>query len=675
MKNRLVQLLSNRPLIYSLLIGVCLFNGIAQTAITYDAALGMGDNSTFYAFTRNVVNGESMYQDFIHFRTPGTITLFAIIMNILGQAQSTTEISTRIETLVLFPLLFLAASMILFRKKSPWYVVLAYGLLAFLPGVAQLRAGFGLLTVAVYLFSFDVKKYRHLWLVLTGLLLSVTFIFGQEIALMGGLCIVASELLNRFKTKELLNRMKFIILGLLAGLLPLVIYLLAYSNIGNFIYYTTYYSFILQPKYMNLPFPDFRFENILYFLPFIMYWLCFLVVYASKKLDFKTGLLLSFGILRLITATGRSDFGHLLFSIPEIFIIVPYLLVQAKSAQFSTDVLKKFAPYGLVLLLLFVVAIKGSGIALSLVPFVILFALRQRKLPSKVDPKKANNFRVYLLLGVAFIGFIYLLTPTYISVLKGIKTELVTDDSKTPRIGGVKTDEINFNQVQAVKEAVAPLHPKTIFAFPIQPFYYSLADHHASRFLTFEPQTTVHEQDQTIEDLKRTKPEVIIFDPLQAQGLSGSLWKISDYITANYEVHTEVAMREVLWVMVPKKPAARDDKLTFQLFKEVTNKNKAAAIQNSAEGQQEAIDQKPGEINFDIVGGAKEFEVAIQDLLGHGDCGQVSIRYNSGRELSTDVCDMQGKVIIPLSASEKSIHITLRNSGSLPILWNDPSIQ
>ncbi len=675
MKNRLLQLLNNRPLIYSLLIAACLFNGIAQTAITYDSSLGMGDNSTFYAFTRNVVNGEAMYQDFIHFRTPGTITVFAGIMNILGQAQSTTEISTRIETLVLFPLLFLTASMILFRKKSPWYVVLAYGLLAFLPGVAQLRAGFGLLTVAVYLFSFDVKKYRNLWLILTGLLLGVTFIFGQEIALMAGLCVAAGELFNRFKTKELLDRIKFISIGLLGGLLPLVIYLLAYSNIGNFIYYTTYYSFILQPKYMNLPFPDFRFENILYFLPFIMYWLCFLVVYASKKLDFKMGLLLSFGILRLITATGRSDFGHLLFSIPEIFIIVPYLLVQAKTAQFSADVLKKFAPYGLVLLLIFVAAIKGSGIALSLAPFVILFALRQRKLPSKVDPKRTNNFRVYLTLGIAFIGFIYLLTPTYISVLKGIKIELVTDDSKAPRIGGVKTDEVNFNQIKAVEEAVSPLHPKTIFAFPIQPFYYSLADHHASRFLTFEPQTTVREQDQTIEDLKRTQPGVIIFDPLQAQGLSGSLWKISDYITANYEVRTEVTMREILWVMVPKKSVARDDKLTFQLFKDETNKNKATAIQNSAAGQQEAIDQIPGEINFDIAGGAKELKVAIQDLLSHGDCGQVNIRYSAGRTVSTNICDDQGQIAIPLNASEKSIHIILKNSGSSPILWNNPSIQ
>lgn len=676
MKKSILRILTNRPLIYSLLIAVCLINGIAQTAITFDASLGMGDNSTFYAFARNVVNGEAMYQDFIHFRTPGTIALFSLLMTIFGQVQSTIEISTRVETLVLFPLLFIAAAMILFRKKNPWYVVLAYGLIAFLPGVAQLRSGFGLLAIAVYILSFEVAKNRHRWLMLTGALLSVTFFFGQEVGLMAGICVVAAELINWASKKEFLSRIKYLAIGVGAGLLPLIIYLLAYSNIGSFVYYAFYYSFLLQPKYMNIPFPDFTLPNLIYYLPFVIYWLCFLVLYAHKKLDFKTGLLLSFGILRLITATGRSDFGHLLFSIPEIFVIAPYLLVQAKTASFNKDVLKRFAPYGLALLVILIIATQVSGTILSVAPFVILFALRKRKFPTgQLQKPTANNFRVYLVLGVTLIGFIYLLTPTYLAVLKMVKAELVIDDSKALRVGGVKTDEVNFNQINSVKAAVEPLHPKTIFAFPIQPFYYSLADHHAARFLTFEPQTTVHEQEQTIEDLKRTKPEVIILDPLQAQGLSGSLWKISNYITENYEIHTEVAMREVLWVMVPKQAPARDDKLAFQIYENKDNKDKAIPIQNTAAGQQSAIEQKTGEISFEVDGGATMFRVSIQDLLARGSCGQVHIHYGTEAASQATVCKDQGEVTVPLDPSRGPAHITLTNNEQAPLLWNNPRVE
>lgn len=679
MRQKLRSLLFNRKLIYGLVLLAALTNGIAQTVITYDSALGMGDNSTFYAFTRNAADGEVMYKDFIHFRTPGTITLFAGIMKALGTEQSTLEISTRIETLVLYPLIALAATMIIFRKKNPWYVVGAFMGIALLPGVAQIRAAVGLLAIAVYLLTFENYKRNNLLLALTGFLASLTFFFGQEIAVMVGVCVMAGELLARRTSTELLGRIKWIAAGAAAGIVPLLLYMAVFSNIANFFYYTLYYSFILQPKFMNVPFPEFGYENLVYYLPFAMYMMCFAVLYFNKKLGITEGLLLSFGVLRLITATGRADFGHLIFSIPEVFIIVPYFLARAKEVEINRTLLIRFLPYGLTFSAL-LLASTQSGLALAVTPFVILLSLRNRVAKwfiFRATPKTSTGYRLYLTLGVLLAIFIFILTPTYLATARAIKHELITDDSQALRIGGVKTDLENYTQVIAVQAVVEPLKPKTVFAFPIQPFYYSLADHHASRFLTFEPQTTLDEQDQTISDLKRTKPEVIIFDPLQAQGLSGSLWKISDYIMSNYELKSEVAVKEILWVMVPRSQVVQDEKLAFHIFRDKMNKQTAIPIQSSDIGLQSAVAVNPimkAVFNEDS-DSDDTLVISVAERPGHGRCGVVKVTYSNNTNTENQVCTEQGEVKVPLRPNQQSIRIELHNPSQTTVIWNNPRIQ
>lgn len=693
-KTKLVRLLSKRSFVYGLAVVACLTGGIIQTAATYDVALGMGDNSTFYAFARNIANGEVMYKDFIHFRTPGTVTIFGWLMEVMGQSQSTTEITTRIETLILYPLLFLVAAMVFFRKRNPWYVFIAFAGMAFMPGVSQLRSAFGLLAVVVYGLSFESSKRRKLYLLASGFLAAVTFFFGQEIFLMVMACMAAGELYhlgaNKWKLdSRTLLRVKYLAIGLAAGLVPLLLYMALFSSISNFLYYTLYYSFVLQPKFMNLPFPNFGFTNLVYYLPFIMYWLCFVVLYTNKKLGVKESLLLSFGILRLISATGRADFGHLIFSIPEVFVIVPFMVAQARFSQLTWQNLKRFAPFGVVVALLMYLSTK-EGAVLVLVPFVVLAAVLWRdavvvKLKAKVAGKTGSfaSHNLYAILASLFVIFVYIFTPTYISVARAVKIELTVDDSQSRRIGGVKTDEINYQQIQSVRKAAEPFHPKTVFAFPIQPFYYSLGQKHASRFLTFEPQTTIKEQDETIQDLQRTKPEVIVFDPLQAHGLSGSLWKISDYITSNYRVAHEVNMRESLWVMVPKAQPAREDKLVFRLFHDNTGKDiksQVTPIQTSSMGLYNAIAQKTKQLSFVIdTPRPASLELSVHDSTGAQPaepvCGIVGVLYHGHPRVDTRVCSNQGKVNVPLEQSNRSITIVLENPSPNTIIWNDATIR
>jgi hypothetical protein len=429
----------------------------------------------------------------------------------------------------------------------------------------------------------------------------------------------------------------------------------------------------------------------MYYLPFMMYWLCFVVLYTSKRMGFVDGLLLSFGILRLITATGRSDFGHLLFSIPELFLIVPYTIAQVRFSEFSRQTMRRFWPYGLGLAFALWFGTRHS-ILLALVPFIIALALYLRPSPVVKTAKRkikevvaANNFvnyNLYALLAGLLLVFAYILAPTYASVVRGIKAEIFVDDSKTPRIGGVKTDAVNYAQIQDIRAAADQYKPKTVFAFPIQPFYYSLAQHHASRFLTFEPQTTVAEQEETISDLKRTKPEVIIFDPLQAHGLSGSLWKISDYITSNYRIAHEVNMRESLWVMVPKEQPARDEKLVFRLFHDNTDataKTRAVPIQSAVQGLYSAISEQPGRLTFSVdAPQAGELQLSLRDAGGfvpeNPVCGTVLIASGKFRT-DTRVCSDQGALAIPLPKSVKPLTISLENDSPTPIIWNDVTVK
>jgi len=684
MKEKLHELLRNRVLIYTLLLAIVLTSGIVQTVATYDSSLGMGDNSTFYAFARNIVHGEVMYKNFIHFRTPGSVTFYSLVMRVLGQQQSTIEIASRIETLILYPLLLIISSMIIFRKRSPWYPVLAFLGLALLPGVAQLRAGFGILTIAVYLFTLDVRSRRQLWLLATGFLAFVTFYFGQEIFLMVVLCIAAAELVYWRQHGLDLPRLGCIVGGSIIGFIPLLLYMAIFSSLGNFLYYTLYYAFIQQPKFMNLPFPPFGLTNLVFYMPFIMYWFCFIVLYTNKRLGLKDGLLLSFGILRLITATGRSDFGHLIFSVPEVFVIVPYFAFQARWSELNKRTSKAVLPYAVVLLVLLALATKTS-MALAPVPFVILLALhlRERK-PTRVTPKSLLNSSVHLyaILGSLFVLFLFILAPTYLADAHAVKQGLFNDSGPAYRIGGVKTDEITYDEIQSVRASVAPLKPQTVFAFPIEPFYYSLAEHHASRFITFEPETTVKEQNEAIQDLEHSRPQVVIFDVLQSQGLSGSVWEISDYLTSHFTIRKQVAMRDILWVMVPEAHPTRQQDLVYQLYHdntEKTNKTDTWGIQSSAQGLNNAVLENSPDIHFSV-SSTNGAHLLLSILNAHGIvtpglCGQVQVRYAGNKKTqTTKVCTTDGTVRIALAKSPKPVTLKFVNSSGQPVIWNDPVV-
>lgn len=227
------------------------------------------------------------------------------------------------------------------------------------------------------------------------------------------------------------------------------------------------------------------------------------------------------------------------------------------------------------------------------------------------------------------------------------------------------------------------IHPDTLFSFPIEPFYYSLVPHHASRFLTYEFQTTGQEQTETISDLEKNKPQMVIFDMLQAEGLSGSVNRISDYVTTHYRTVQSVSVINYLKMMVPRDVPVLEQHLAFHIYQNNYRDKK------TIDGYH--IDNHDGTITDGIImrGVSSRFNLAIDQSAvliagvtaepGSTDvserCGQITIQAASAN-ISRRVCASDGQQSIDLAEFVgRAAMITLTRLSDLPIVWIDPTIK
>ncbi|HMI09798.1 MAG TPA: hypothetical protein VK497_05390 [Candidatus Saccharimonadales bacterium] len=526
------------------------FVGLSIAYFSFRQGIDFGDGSTFFSFAHNLASGEAIYKDFIHFRTPGSYFLQSFFIDIFGDQQSSVRFALKFESHVLYTFFFALAAAVFLRFKHVLIGALSILLIVMLPPYAQLRTVLALVAVVLYIHAYRVVKARSLWLVGSGVFVGLAFTFGQEAALMAIVAIGLMEIIQA-KTHGLttaMRRIGMLVLGTLLGALPLLLYVLIQSDLPTFLYYTLYYAFVLQPQGMDLVYPPFGHTNLIFYMVFILYFIIFYIFYSSKKLGIVEGILLVFGIMRLVTLLGRSDIGHLLFILPEVLFLTLYAITNVKAAWFTRAHSLRFVPYGIALFVSFYAAINGSGMIL-IVSAVIIYLAFYFKKPFKQRDEviKDANAIVLVVITSCFSILAYMLYPSFASTINTMSTRGLTNT----QVSGLNVTPEVYAEVTAVSETVKSLHPTTIFSYPIQPYYYSLAPKHAARFMTFEPQTTEKEQDQTIEDLKRTRPEVILYDPVQAESLSVPLGRINAYIRSNYKVERVVEYSRTFWIMMP----------------------------------------------------------------------------------------------------------------------------
>lgn len=583
----IANLAGPQKLAIAVLSTFCLLS-IFIAAITYKYGVGFGDPSLFYAFASNIVSGEAIYSDFIHFRTPGSYFLYSIFVMFFGDQYSSVNLGIIIESGLLYATLLLGCICILFWKQKilPWLVgIVAFGMLLY-PVILQVRSGIALLAVVLYTkFAYKNNPLRR-WLLTIGALVGACFLFGQEMALLP-IVVIGSIELTRVMYKQitiraLLRKLMWLVLGCVLTIIPPMVYFMAASDVGNFFYYTIYYAFILQPQGMDIAFPALSNDTMIYYSPLLMLVLAYGVLQQlkSSKQQLIGMTIVTFVSVRMISFFGRTDIPHLLFAASELYLLVPltaYWLYTLRKDHWVFS-LRLFMFLGVYTVLLLVATQKSFVVAL--LPFIIAIdILRPERLKIRKSTKEpiklAGRFTyVVTCFMVIFPGvwISYELRDTlFMSKPKQMKHIIQgSTQEKLVYENGSWMTALDADRVRAVELFLEENPSSTIFSFPQQPYYYSLAEEHASRFMSFEPQTTESEQNQTIEDLKESQPGLVILDPLQAGSLSGSVSKISQHILNNYETKEIIIKDSQLWLMTRRQTPLNREYLAMSLYQRIT---------------------------------------------------------------------------------------------------------
>jgi hypothetical protein len=550
-----------------LLVGI----GLVRALLTYNLWFNFADQATFFIFGRDLLHGLTIYNDFIHFRTPGFYFLSALFQWAFGSTLGTEQLLLSLESYVLYPLLLYLAAWLIIRRR--WVTFMLGLIAACLPGVLQDRAGFALLAVAVYIRSLTETSVRRVprLLFLCGLLVGVTFTFGQDSGIIASGVIGLCELRFNLRTlPRFVRRVRSLTLGIAVALVPLCAYVLIFSNVNNFLYYVFKYALVIQPKAMDLPFPALvppTQENIMMYIPLVIVAAAFAVFYLSDDLSRINLPVLELATASLVTPLGRADEDHVIFMLPLILLLVPLAAASVGRMSITRGRLLAMFAWVAALMASFWVATTRSSFAISAA--MLIFALasvrfRKRAVlqspewhpPSSVVPAVFSQDAVAL----TICSWALVLLP-FVSDIYGFSWPLLKSGwsrdfgaqkgHSSHTISGVPVEGATYEDLNAVHRLIREYHATVLFSYPIQPFYYSLAPQQATRFVTFEFETTPTEESEAIADLKRSRPQLVIMDVLQAQAEEKDLGQLNAYVERNYRPVAEVDYLTPLTVLVP----------------------------------------------------------------------------------------------------------------------------
>ena len=672
-------------------------------ALVYNHTFSFGDQSLFYSFARNITHGEAIYTDFIHFRTPGSYFLYAVFIGLVGDHIAAVSMAIKVESIVLCGLVFLAAICLIFWKHAKLLVsttVVSAIILLFYPAIMQLRFALALLAVAIYVYSYRVRtdKARNRLYVLTGVMTGLSFIFGQDMAILPIAVIGSFEMIQAINEKKIASfahKALRLFGGFGLGVLPLLLYVIMTSNLGNFLYYTLCYAFWLQPNGMDVPYPSLSMGHIIFYLPILVYVLFMVVIYSTKDTYMRMAgaILLAFASVRMISMFGRSDISHLLFSIPELMILIPFgLYLIWKQKTFTLRQLTSVLPWILLYTVVIALSIKKKSFFVLATPLIInamlvygdklsrllatLLGQRIRRIPRSFD-----RFVPGLVLGLFVISSLLtvhiLKKQIFIERVNNIVASVFGDKQGRGLVGGSYTSRENQQIVDEVQQFIRPRNVNSIFSYPIQPYFYSMARNHATRFMSFEPQTTEVEQDQAIADLQKNKPEVVVLDPLQAEALSKSVWKINRYVMNNYRVEQIINHTTQLWLMVPRESSVRREYPSLSMYHNFDALTTVTILQNPKYQIRNAL-LVYDKFTYPLPANSKHIHAQIvtrPELNSQFEpCAKFVINYEHKIE-SKQACEVNGRLNVDIDSQQKPVSIEFHGYNKLPVVWNDVYIE
>ncbi|MBK1625392.1 hypothetical protein [Afifella marina] len=511
-----------------------------------------GDQALFHNFARWINHGEIYIRDFIHFRTPGSYYYLALGQRLFGETFRATSFSILLEP-YLFQIaasfaLAIAATRALLGRASFAIAVFVAATFLFLTPIFQLRTAIPALALAAYLMTMGGTTPRadRAWSLAAGVLLGLTYWVGQEVFILLAWVIFWVELAARKEPfRERLVRLVWIA-GSSFAVLAAGIGALALQGmpVGEYLYYTSIYALFIQPVGMDLPFPPFAIENFVYYIFFLEIALIgALFVLSGVFAEPASIAFMSYAILRMVSALGRSDYLHLVFSISELVVLTPIAIamIWARRGEVARAIdwrsprrLAEALVVALAILTLFAAAIWTSSMVLLLAPPLLCLGTWLQGSPAPARDRAASAL-TNLAAGVIGLGaMVAVFYPNSTAAFRFGTDALFYSVPSRPLIGGVQFRPDQDQELRGVEAFFEEHRPQRIFSYPIRPVYYAFAAEHATRLTYLEPQTTDAEVAGLISDLEIAPADAIVQDVGQMLRARPVLYPLADYIASNY---------------------------------------------------------------------------------------------------------------------------------------------
>ncbi len=307
-----------------------------------------------YGATR-ILSGEIPYKDFWTLYFPGEFYLLAAIFNIFGISLKV-AVFFAISTLALLVCcIYIFVSRLALRKIAFLSSFLSLACL-------RLFVAYNRPSQAAILFSIlscfpvlnFIRSNRSKWLIVAGVLVGITTLFRQDFGFyifVAIFLIIFLKQLSSFtelnygsQLKSILIKESNFFIGIFLVILPTLIYFFHNSALTDLISDAILFPLIVYPKVRWLPFPKFTINNLIFYLPLVIFALTSvrLLVYSwranSKDEKFWSMLLfLSLGIGLFNYLRVRTLLDHL-FPVLIISVILFALLYDDFMKKFITKV-------------------------------------------------------------------------------------------------------------------------------------------------------------------------------------------------------------------------------------------------------------------------------------------------------------------------------------------------
>jgi hypothetical protein len=383
----------------------------------------------------------------------------------------------------------------------------------------------------------------------------------------------------------------------------------------------------------------------------------------------------------MISALGRADFLHLLFSCSElpILLYVGLVLIRPSSFEVSRIMLALASTIGFAGL--FLLGMHGkSSVLLGIPIFVSIFGFIEHRRASGARAQAVGTAKIADCLHppAALTGVILTLAIFYPSSVSALKFGLDSPDRPLiDPVMGVQLPNGMSREVRLVQNFISEHQAISIFCYPNRSVFYALVAHHGARLASFEPQTTTTELTDTINDLQRNSPPVIIRDLDQIAGMSRGLAPLSDWVNSNYRVIDIVTGPYQLELLEKRAHPVPMQRLFDHIY--TLNSDTASltpGIRTMDDGhRQPVVAVNRGIARFSLPdNGGRVFRARIFPEPDWSQSGTLVLS-KAGTTINRTVSALDGWVEVPLPPGEAPVEVELQSSQrDKPVLWVDPTI-